>query len=120
MVRAAVRRVETAVAVEEFAGMSEQPARALYRDRMLAWVSVSFAILAALLCAIGIFGLTSFSVAKRAQEIGVRITLGATRASIQWMVMREVSVMAAIDCALGLTVFLFAGPVLSPETTGIS
>ena len=53
MVRAAVRRVETAGAVEEFAGMSEQAARALYRDRMLAWVSVSFAILAAPLCAIG-------------------------------------------------------------------
>lgn len=113
MVRTAVRRVETAVAVEEFAGMPEQAARALYRDRMLAWVSVSFAILAALLCAVGIFGLTSFSVAKRAQEIGIRMTLGATRASIQWLVMREVSVMAAIGCALGLAVFLFAGRVLS-------
>jgi predicted lysophospholipase L1 biosynthesis ABC-type transport system permease subunit len=113
MARAAVRRVEGAVALQEFASMREQAAGALYRDRMLAWVSAGFALLAAVLCAIGIFGLTSFSVARRVQEIGVRITLGATRASIQWMVMREVSILAAIGCALGLTAFLFAGRVLS-------
>jgi ABC-type antimicrobial peptide transport system permease subunit len=80
---------------------------------MLAWVSLCFAGLAALLCAIGIFGLTSFSVTQRTQEIGVRVALGATRGSIQWLVMKEVSFLAATGCAVGLVVFLFAGRVLS-------
>lgn len=113
MVRATVRRVETAIGLHEFGSMSEQAAQALYRDRMLAWLSLSFALLAALLCAVGIFGLTSFSVAKRMREIGVRIALGATRASIQWMVMKEVFLLAAVGCGLGLVVFLYGGRVLS-------
>jgi ABC-type antimicrobial peptide transport system permease subunit len=80
---------------------------------MLAWVSLGFSMLAALLCAVGIFGLTSYSVTKRVQEIGVRIALGATRGSIQWMVMREVTVLAALGCGLGLIAFLYGGRVLS-------
>jgi predicted permease len=113
MVRQAVRRVEPSLAIDEFAPMAEQAARALSRDRMVAWVSASFAILAALLCAIGIFGLTSFSVARRTQEIGVRITLGATRASIQWMVMREVLLLSAVGCSIGIVAFFYGGRVLS-------
>lgn len=113
MSREIVRRVEPAVVVDEFSSMTEQAARELYRDRMLALLSLSFAVLAAMLCAIGIFGLTSFSVAARTQEIGVRLALGATRPSIHWLVMREVSLLAALGCAIGLGVFLFAGQVLS-------
>jgi hypothetical protein len=97
MVRAMVRRIEPRVAIEKFDSLAGQAAQSLYPDRMLAWVSLGFAGLAAFLCAIGIFGLTSYGVTKRTQEIGVRIVLGATRASIQWMVMREVSGMAPQD-----------------------
>jgi ABC-type antimicrobial peptide transport system permease subunit len=113
MARAMVQRIEPGVAIEKFDSLAGQAARSLYPDRMLAWVSLGFAGLAAFLCAIGIFGLTSYGVTKRTQEIGVRIALGATRASIQWMVMKEVSLMAAAGCVLGLTAFLLAGRVLS-------
>ena len=58
------------------------------------------------MCAIGVFGLTSFSVTRRTREIGVRMALGATQTSIQWLVMKEVSSLAAIGCAAGLAVFL--------------
>jgi ABC-type antimicrobial peptide transport system permease subunit len=120
MVRAMVHRIEPGVAIEKFDSLAGQVARSLYSDRMMAWVSLGFAGLAACLCAIGIFGLTSYGVTKRAQEIGVRIVLGATRTSIQWMVMREVSVMAAAGCVLGLTAFLLAGRVLSTVIFGLT
>jgi predicted permease len=120
MARAMVNRIGPGVAIEKFDSLAGQAARSLYPDRMLAWVSLGFAGLAAFLCAIGIFGLTSYGVAKRTQEIGVRIVLGATRASIQWMVMREVSLMAAAGCALGLTAFLLAGRVLSTVIFGLT
>jgi ABC-type antimicrobial peptide transport system permease subunit len=113
MARAMVQRIEPGVAIEKFDSLAGQAAQSLYPDRMLAWVSLGFAGLAAFLCAIGIFGLTSYGVTKRTQEIGVRIALGATRASIQWMVRKEVSLMAAAGCVLGLTAFLLAGRVLS-------
>ena len=80
---------------------------------MLASLSLVFAALAALLCGIGIFGLTSFGVSRRRQEIGLRIAMGATRASIQWLVMKEVSWLAATGCAVGLTVFVLSNRVLS-------
>jgi len=108
------------VATENLESLAGQAARALYPDRMMAWVSLGLAGLAACVCAIGIFGLTSYRVTKRTQEIGVRIVLGATRRSIQWLVMREVSLMAAAGCVLGLTAFLLAGRVLSTVIFGLS
>jgi predicted permease len=120
MVRGVVQRIEPGVAIEKFDSLAGQAARSLYSDRMMAWVSLGFAGLAAFLCAIGIFGLTSYGVTKRTQEIGVRIVLGATRTSIQWMVMREVSLMAAAGCVLGLTAFLLAGRVLSIVLFGLT
>jgi predicted permease len=108
MVQAVVGRIDAAMVVQEFGSMSEQAARALYRDRMLAFLSLCFGVLAALLCAIGIFGLTSFSVTKRTREIGVRIALGASGTSIRRMVMTEASVPAVTGCGLGLGVFLLA------------
>ncbi|MFB3904618.1 MAG: ADOP family duplicated permease [Acidobacteriota bacterium] len=112
-VRTVVRGIDPAVAVTEFTSMTERTSRLLYRDRMLASVSLCFAALAAILCGIGIFGLTSFSVAHRSQEIGLRIALGATRGSIQWLVMREVSWLAAAGCAGGLVAFITFNRVLS-------
>jgi hypothetical protein len=97
MVRAMAHRIEPGVAVERFGSLAGQAAQSLNSDRMLAWVSLGFAGLAAFLCAIGIFGLTSYGVTKRTQEIGVRIVLGATRTSIQWMVMKEVSSQRRLD-----------------------
>ncbi len=111
--RAVVKGIDPAVAVSEFMSMTELTSRLLYRDRMLASVSLCFAALAALLCGIGIFGLTSFSVARRAQEIGLRMALGATRTSIQWLVMKEVSWLAAVGCGVGLAIFLISNRVLS-------
>jgi ABC-type antimicrobial peptide transport system permease subunit len=120
MVRAIVHRIEPVVAIEKFDSLAGQAAQSLYSDRMMASVSLGLAGLAAFLCAIGIFGLTSYGVTKRIQEIGIRITLGATRTSIQWLVMKEVSLMAAAGCVLGLTAFLLAGRVLSTVIFGLT
>ncbi len=112
-VSAAVMSIDPSVAVGEFTSMTEQASRLLYRDRMLASLALCFAALAALLCGIGIFGLTSFSVARRAQEIGLRIAMGANRASIEWLVIKEVSLLAVLGCAAGLAVFMVSSKVLA-------
>jgi len=112
-VRAALRRIDPSVPVVEFGSVASQIARSLYRDRMLASLSVCFAGLAALLCAAGVFGLTSFSVTRRTREIGVRMALGATRDSIHWLVMKEVARLAAVGCVVGLCAFVASSRVLS-------
>jgi len=111
-VRAVLKRINPAIPVVEFGSVAEQIARTLYRDRMLALLSLCFAGFAGLLCAVGIFGLISFSVTRRAKEIGVRMVLGASRGSVYWLVMREVAVLTLIGCAVGLGAFLASSRVL--------
>jgi ABC-type antimicrobial peptide transport system permease subunit len=80
---------------------------ALLQERMIAGVSMSAAALAILLACIGIYGLLAYAVTSRVREIGVRMSLGATRATVLRMIVREglavvvPGVLIGIPCALG-------------------
>lgn len=63
---------------------------------------VAFAILAVVLSAVGVYGVLAFSVAQRTREMAIRSALGATRASVAGLVVRDGIVMTAIGVALGL------------------
>ncbi len=69
--------------------------------------------IALLLGAIGIYGVISYLVSQRVQEIGVRIALGATRGSVQGMVVRRGMLLAGVGIAVGLGGALAAGSTLS-------
>ncbi len=112
-VREAMRRLDPSVPVLEFGTLAARIDRSLYRDRMMASMSICFAGLASILCAIGVFGLSSFSVTRRTREIGVRLSLGATRGSIYWLLGREVALLFTAGSAIGLGIFVIAGGVLS-------
>jgi len=111
-VQAVLKRINPSIPVVEFGSVAEQIARTLYRDRMLAFLSLCFAGFAGLLCTVGIFGLISFSVTRRAKEIGVRMVLGASRSSIYWLVMRELAALTGVGCGIGLAAFLASSRVL--------
>lgn len=76
---------------------------ALVSNRMLSWLFGIFAGIAVLLTAIGIYGLLSQEVASRTQDIGVRMALGATRASIAQMVLVRVGLLLGVGLTIGLT-----------------
>jgi ABC-type antimicrobial peptide transport system permease subunit len=61
-----------------------------------------FGALATILAALGLYGLMSFHVTQRAQEIGIRIALGARRGNVAWMVMREVLWLVGVGAFLAL------------------
>jgi predicted permease len=73
----------------------------LLRERLMAILSGFFGALAALLAMIGLYGVISYLVARRRNEIGVRIALGASRGDILRMVMREAGLLLAIGLAAG-------------------
>ena len=75
--------------------------RALVRERLMAALAGFFGALAAALAAIGLYGVMSYTVSRRRQEIGVRMALGAGRGRIVRMVLREASVMVAAGLVLG-------------------
>jgi putative ABC transport system permease protein len=83
-------------------------------------ILTTFAALAFLLAAIGIYGVLSFAVSNRAQEIGVRMALGATPGSILAMVLREGVGLAAIGAGLGLVLAYFAGRALEALLVGVA
>jgi predicted permease len=72
-----------------------------------------FGVLALGLAAVGLYGVKAYSVARRTREIGIRMALGAQRATVQWMILREGSLMLATGLALGLLLAIGTGRVVS-------
>ena len=77
-------------------------------------------MLSALLTAIGLYGVTAYSVARRTHEIGVRMALGADRGRILRTVLREVVVLTAVGLALGLPAALALSRLTSSLLYGVT
>jgi putative ABC transport system permease protein len=80
----------------------------------------SFAVVAMLLAAIGLFGVISYLVAERTREFGVRMALGADRTSIYWQVLKHAALLAAGGCGIGLLLSLFASRLLQANLYQVS
>ena len=100
-IRAAIARVDSQLPVEPEV-FADQIELSLRTERMLASLSSAFGTLALLLAVIGLYGVMSFVVTQRTQEIGVRMALGASRASALWMVIRDASMMIAAGVVIAL------------------
>jgi predicted permease len=92
----------------------------LAQDRLVAALSGFFGMLAALLAAIGLYGVMAYAVARRTREIGIRRTLGAQPASVLWLVMQEALRLALIGMAIGLGGALIATRLISSLLFGLT
>lgn len=88
--------------------------------RGAAWLSGAFAIAALLLCAVGLYGVISYSVSLRTREIGVRMALGARRESIYAMVLREAGRLSLTGIISGLLLAVLAASLLKSVLFGVS
>jgi predicted permease len=100
-IRAAIAQVDPALPVT-LTTVDDQIQRSLRTERMLASLSSAFGTLALLLAVIGLYGVMSFVVTQRTQEIGVRMALGASRASALWLVIRDAFFMIASGLLIAL------------------
>jgi ABC-type antimicrobial peptide transport system permease subunit len=73
---------------------------------MVAQLSAAFGALALLVACIGVYGILAYRVARRTREIGVRLALGASRAGVQWMIVRESLALLVIGVAIGIPLAL--------------
>jgi predicted permease len=108
-VRTAMREVAPTLPIQEFTSQTEQISLRFAQERLFAKAYTAFGLLALVLACIGLFGLMSYNVARRTNEIGVRMALGAQRRAVVAMVMRESMWLVGIGVALGLAAALWAG-----------
>jgi putative ABC transport system permease protein len=108
-IRDAVRRLDANLPVEEFRTMEDALHGATTRERLMSVMTGSFAVLATLIAAIGLYGMLAYAVAQRTPEIGLRMALGATRARVRWMILRQVLVVAIVGGGIGLLSAILLG-----------
>ena len=119
-VQAAVKRVDGSLPIYGTKLMTAQVSESLFVDRMVATLSVAFGGLATLLAAIGLYGVMSFAVARRTREIGIRMALGAERARVLWLVLREAAVLTSIGIALGIAGAVYLSRQIESQLFGLS
>jgi predicted permease len=103
-VRTLLRTMNAGLPITESMRLSELTAIGMVPQRMAASVAGTLGIVGLLLCAIGIYGVTSYSVAQRTREIGIRVALGADRVDVIRLVLRQGLVLAAAGTAIGVVI----------------
>jgi len=94
--------------------------RSILRERIFAILSVFFGVLALLLAGIGLYGLMAYNVARRTQEIGVRIALGAARRAVLSMILRETLGLTSAGIAIGLVWALTTSHLIANMLFGVA
>ena len=100
--RAAVKNLDANLPIYNEKTFEGVIAENLFGERLLAFLSVSFGGLAALLAGLGLYGVLAWTVAQRTREIGIRVALGASPGTVRWMILRQGLWLTLTGIALGL------------------
>ena len=118
-IAAAVHSVDSQIALAEPRTLEEVKHRNLGSDRFIMTLMGSFALIALLLAAVGIYGVMAFTVAQREHEIGLRMALGASRGNVVNLILKEALILAAIGLGIGLIGAFFIGRALHSAVYGV-
>jgi len=119
-IAAAVHSVDPEIALALPRTMDQVRTDVLAEDRFSVVLFASFAVVALLLAGVGIYGVMAFSVTQRSHEIALRMALGADRARVVGMIVREGIILAAIGLTLGLISSYFIGRAMRSMLYGVS
>ena len=98
--------------MDSVSSLQEQVDRSIATQSLIARLSSFFGILAVFLACIGIYGLLSYSVARRTSELGIRLALGAQSHTLLWLILRESLLLLVIGLAVGIPVALSSTRIL--------
>ena len=118
-VRRALADIDPNLTVLGVVSFSEQVARNFNRERLIARLTELFGLLALILACVGLYGVTAYTVARRTNEIGIRMALGAERRNILGLVLRGAFAQVILGLAIGIPAALAGGRLLSAELYGV-
>jgi predicted permease len=117
--RGTVTRLDSSLPVYDLKTLEGQLEETLSAERLIASVALVFSGLATLLAALGLYGMMAFVVARRTREIGLRMALGAPRAEVLWLVMREVALVAGEGLLVGMPAAYVLSRYVSAQLFGV-
>ena len=118
-IRAGIQQIDPNQPVSDIRTMDDVVSESLAPQRAPTWLFGAFSAIALFLAAIGIYGVLSYFVVQRSQEIGVRIALGAQRSSVLGLILRQGGRLIGIGVALGIVGAFFAARALTTFLFGI-
>jgi predicted permease len=119
-VQQAIHSVDRNLPISNVTTLDEQVARSITNQRLVAQLSTFFGLLAVFLSAIGIYGLMSYVVSRRTNEIGIRMALGAGRSNVRNLVLREIAILVAIGIGIGIPAALAGDRLVSKMLYGLT
>src|SRR6202007_334985 len=106
MARRTFANINPDMTMVSFKSLDYQVADNFNGERLISRLTGLFGVLALALASVGLYGITAYSIARRTNEIGVRMALGANRGNVVTMVMRRALVLVAIGLAMGIPIAL--------------
>ena len=119
LIRETIAGIDRNMPVVDMMTFDEQVTRNFNQDRLLARLAGIFGLLALTLACIGLYGVLAYNVARRTQEIGIRMALGAPRSGILQMVLREALLLVALGVAIGTPCAFAANHLLASMLFGL-
>ena len=118
-VQQTIHSIDRNLPITHVTTLDEQVARSITNERIVAQLSAFFGLLAVFLSCIGIYGVMSYVVTRRTNEIGIRMALGAGRSNMVWMVLREILILVSIGVVVGVPVTLAGDRLVSNMLFGL-
>jgi predicted permease len=117
--RKTVQTADANLPVFDMKTLAQQVDEIAFSERLLTFFSLCLGLLAALLAAIGLYGVMAYMVAQRTREIGIRMALGATQRNVAWLVLREIVRISAAGLVIGLVAAFGLGKVIESQLFGV-
>ncbi len=118
-VQQTIRWLDRNLPITHVTTLDEQVAHSITNQRLVAQLSAFFGLLAVFLSCIGIYGVMSYVVTRRTNEIGIRMALGAGRSNMLWMVLREILTLVSVGVVIGVPATLAGDRLVSNMLFGL-
>ena len=118
-VRRTLTNINPNLTILDMMSLSRQLELNFNQENLIVWLTELFGLLALVLACVGLYGVTSYSVARRTSEIGLRMALGANRRNVLRLVLRGAMLQLAIGLAVGIPLALAGGRLVSTMLYGV-